>query len=61
MFKITLVYLEEIVQTDETANPREKKLYAYRNSNPGRWYFYMPIIQPGMKKNKILHVLLTAV
>jgi hypothetical protein len=61
MFKLTLVYLGETVQTDEMANPRENKLHAYRNSNPGSWYFYMPIIQPGMKKNKILHVLLTAV
>jgi hypothetical protein len=42
-------------------NPRENKLYAYRNSNLGTWYSYMRIIQSGMKKNKVLHVLLTAV
>jgi hypothetical protein len=36
MFKLTLVYLGEMLQTDEMANPRENKLYAYRNSNPGR-------------------------
>jgi hypothetical protein len=25
MFKLTLVYLEEVVQTDEMENPRENK------------------------------------